>query len=926
MSGYPSPATAGVSSTFTVTAKDGFGNPANTYTGTVHFTSTDAQAVLPADYTFLAGDAGAHTFSATLKTSGLQAIAATDVSNSSVTGTQSNIAVGGGTATVLVVSGYPSPATAGLSSNFTVTAKDGFGNLATTYGGTIHFASSDAQALLPANYTFLAGDAGVHTFSATLKTSGTQAIAATDTSNGTITGTQSNIAVGGGTATVLVVSGYPSPATAGVSSNFTVTAKDAFGNLANTYSGTIHFTSSDGQAVLPGNATLSAGTGIFAATLKTAGTQSITATDTVTPSIVGSQSGIVVNPTAASILLVSGFPSTIAAGTAAGFAVAARDPYGNAATGYRGTVHFGSSDPAAILPADYAFVAADNGIHTFSATLNTAGTQSIASTDTSNPAITGSEAGIIVTGGTGSVGIKLNVTAWGDSGSARSSVTTSVFSTSAGNELLLAFIASDANSSGVNVSGVTGGGLTWTRVQRTNAQLGTAEIWRAFTHSPLSSVSITATLSQSVSASITVASYTGVDTSSGDGASAIGALGTGNAGSGLPTAKLTTTRNGSLVVGVGNDWDHAVAHTPAAGQSWLHQYLASSGDTFWAQAQNSPTALSGTAVAINDTAPSNDSYNLSICEILPAGAAGSTFSISGTISPASIGSGTTVTLSGAASAGTAADSQGHYTFPGLLNGTYTITPSKTNTTFTPPSQTLTVNGVNPPSVDFTASQQSGSTSITVDAKVSVDKNTSSTAITSPTFSTTSGNELVLALISTDATSAGATVKSVSGAGLTWVLVRRTNAQLGTAEIWRAFAASPLTRVSVAATLSQSVSASMTVMSFSGVNTSGANGAGAIGATGSGSAAKAAPSATLTTTSANSLVVGVGADWDNAMARVPDPGQSLVHQFLSGAGDTYWVQMQNALNPASGAQLTIGDTSPTGDRYDLSICEILPAEP
>jgi hypothetical protein len=208
----------------------------------------------------------------------------------------------------------------------------------------------------------------------------------------------------------------------------------------------------------------------------------------------------------------------------------------------------------------------------------------------------------------------------------------------------------------------------------------------------------------------------------------------------------------------------------------------------------------------------------------------------------------------------------------------------------------------------------------------VDKNASSTTITSPTFSTTSGNELLLALISTDAGSSGATVKSVTATGLTWVLVRRTNAQLGTAEIWRAFAATPLTRVSVQATLSQSVSASMTIMSFTGVNTSGANGAGAIGATASGSAAKGAPAATLTTTSANSLVVGVGTDWDNAIARVPDTGQSLAHQFLSGTGDTYWVQMQNVANTASGLTVTIGDTSPTGDRYDLSICEILPAEP
>jgi uncharacterized repeat protein (TIGR01451 family) len=56
------------------------------YTGTVHFTSSDPLAVLPADYTFVAGDAGAHTFSFTLNTLGDQTITATDVHSSGFIG------------------------------------------------------------------------------------------------------------------------------------------------------------------------------------------------------------------------------------------------------------------------------------------------------------------------------------------------------------------------------------------------------------------------------------------------------------------------------------------------------------------------------------------------------------------------------------------------------------------------------------------------------------------------------------------------------------------------------------------------------------------------------------------------------------------------------------------------------------------------
>src|SRR5258708_2961469 len=72
--------------------------------------------------------------------------------------------------------------------------------------------------------------------------------------------------------------------------------------------------------------------------------------------------------------------------------------------------------------------------------------------------------------------------------------------------------------------------------------------------------------------------------------------------------------------------------------------------------------------------------------------------------------------------------------------------------------------------------------VTLDVAVSRDQS-SSTVSTSP-FSTGSGNELLLAFVSTDYLSgANTTVSGVSGGGLNWVLVRRTNVQRGTAEIW-----------------------------------------------------------------------------------------------------------------------------------------------
>jgi Ca2+-binding RTX toxin-like protein len=173
-----------------------------------------------------------------------------------------------------------------------------------------------------------------------------------------------------------------------------------FGNTTPNFADTVNFTSSDTQAVLPANYTFSSGNGgirIFSATLKTAGSQSITVQDVTNPNVLaGTRAGIMVNPAAATTLQVSGFPSSVTAGTAYNFTVTALDPYGNVATGYRGTVMFTSSDGSASLPANYPFTSADAGARTFSATLNSPGTQSITATDMVNAGITGTESGIMV--------------------------------------------------------------------------------------------------------------------------------------------------------------------------------------------------------------------------------------------------------------------------------------------------------------------------------------------------------------------------------------------------------------------------------------------------------------------------------------------------------------------------------------------------
>jgi len=88
------------------------------------------------------------------------------------------------------------------------------------------------------------------------------------------------------------------------------------------------------------------------------------------------------------------------------------------------------------------------------------------------------------------------------------------------------------------------------------------------------------------------------------------------------------------------------------------------------------------------------------------------FSLSGTINPVAGGNGATLTLSGAGSATTTADSSGNYAFSGLPNGTFTVAPSHSGFTFTPSSQSMTVNGFSITGVNFTDSTTAVTPSIT----------------------------------------------------------------------------------------------------------------------------------------------------------------------------------------------------------------------
>jgi len=132
-------------------------------------------------------DAGSYTV---LVTNSLNGTVASTTSSSAV------LTVTAPSATHFGVTGYPSPTTPGASHSFTVRALDTFGNTATGYAGTVHFTSSDTAAILPGDYAFGGSDNGSHSFTATLNTSGTQALMVIDTVSATLTGSQIAITVG----------------------------------------------------------------------------------------------------------------------------------------------------------------------------------------------------------------------------------------------------------------------------------------------------------------------------------------------------------------------------------------------------------------------------------------------------------------------------------------------------------------------------------------------------------------------------------------------------------------------------------------------------------------------------------------------------------------------------------------------------------
>jgi hypothetical protein len=350
VSGIAATGTAGTSRSVTVTARDTYGNTATGYTGTVHFSSTDTAAGLPADYTFVAGDAGVKTFTGgvVLKTAGTHTVTATDTAASAVTGTQSGLAVTAAALDTIVVSPSSATITAGQGQAYTTQARDAYGNSLGNVAA-VYSVSPDGSCT---GATCTVTTAGAHTVTATH-----QGKTATASLN-VVAAPASSITVGG----------IDGSAVAGAERGATVTIKDAYGNVADGYRGTVSFSSSDGAAALPASYTFTAadnGVHTFGGiVLKTAGTWSVTVK---APGLTdGTQGSLVVTAGPVDSIAFGSAPASVTAGGSAHYAVSASDAYGNSLGDVSDAATFSISPDGSCTGADC--TATKAGSHTVTAT------------------------------------------------------------------------------------------------------------------------------------------------------------------------------------------------------------------------------------------------------------------------------------------------------------------------------------------------------------------------------------------------------------------------------------------------------------------------------------------------------------------------------------------------------------------------------
>jgi hypothetical protein len=529
--------------------------------------------------------------------------------------------------------------------------------------------------------------------------------------------------------------------------------------------------------------------------------------------------------------------------------------------------------------------------------------------------------------------------------------TTPTFSTTASNELVLAFVASDVAPGNTQTATVSGAGLTWSLVKRANTQPGDAEIWQATAPNPLSNATVTSTATKTGKDQfLTVLT---IDNAGGVGATAAAG------GTGAPKVKLTAQAAGSLAIAVGNDYDHNVARTVGANQALASEWIDdAAGNTFWTQYSTVAGPGAGGTITLNDTQPTTDHWDMAAIEVKPATPTAPAVrattaprpATTPTATPIATGAGVGLvaittpkagqTISGTVELAAKADSvpdtrSVQFVLDGLPLGTalhsapYRLSwDSRTALNGHHTLQTVTTDAggqrVTTPEVTFTVANLS----VCFNTDVNL-LSRGRSRVTSPRVHTAQSAELLLAFVSAAGPRTGGQTVSVEGSGLTWTLVKRANGSPGDAEVWQATAPQILRDAAVTATaVTRGYPLLMKVIAIQGTD--------GVGASASASASTGPPGVALSTTQPQSLVFGVGYDAIPHGAptnKIGAPGAGLVgagtNQEIIGRWarrnmDDYWMQSTTYQTAAAGSPIRIADATSPSAPWNMVAIEVVAA--
>jgi hypothetical protein len=188
-------------------------------------------------------------------------------------------------------------------------------------------------------------------------------------------------------------------------------------------------------------------------------------------------------------------------------------------------------------------------------------------------------------------------------------------------------------------------------------------------------------------------------------------------------------------------------------------------------------------------------------------------------------------------------------------------------------------------------------------------------VSSPSFHTAAAGETLVALVASGGPHGAARqTASVTGAGLRWNLLTRSDAGRGDAEIWVATSPTVLNAARVTSTLGKpGYDQELTVTAMEGIK--------GVGASSAAAGAGGPPRLVLRTANPTSLVFAV-ATGSGAVARTWPAGWVGLGQWMDRAGQaTFWGQYTNQPTGAAGTVVTVKATAPVDGPWNVAAVEL-----